>query len=131
MKTRKFFGNFFTALFFIIFSFFILPFFSCSKKDKVIEFDESDPMALVPGIEWAVITEPYAAFRNEPGYENEVSSHGRRGDVLLVQGKKMLKEKNQKNVYTLWYEFKQGWLDENTVKVYDNKFKASRFSLSL
>ena len=39
-------------------------FTGCAKKSvEVIVFDNTHPLALAPDVEWAVVTEPYAVFR--------------------------------------------------------------------
>ena len=41
----------------------LLMFVGC--KNKQINFDTSDPLALVPSVSWAVVTEPYIGFRKD------------------------------------------------------------------
>lgn len=105
---------------------FILSFtftlFSCSKN-KGITFDTSDPLALELNREWALIELRYVSFRVSPGFDEDIINQGRIGDVLLVQGKKYVK-----NPYTeetsLWLKFDKGWLNENNIVLYSNKMKA-------
>ncbi len=104
-------------------------FFSCAKKHE-IKFDYSEPLSLTPGVEWALITEPYAAFRKDCNYESAVASHGRKGDILQVLGKKSVVTKTlnergrEVDQTTVWYYFENGWLEEASVELYDNRFKA-------
>ncbi|MCH5291243.1 MAG: hypothetical protein J1D88_05705 [Treponema sp.] len=96
----------------------------CFKK-KEIAFDSSDPLALLPDVQWAVVVQPYVAFRAEPGFEKQVQDHGRRGDIMQVQGKRLVKtESGPSGKITAWYEFEQGWLEDTVVSIYDNKLKA-------
>ena len=59
MKINKFF-------LILIFILILMPSFtSCKKKSaESIIFDNSHPLALAPDVEWAVVTEPYAVFRD-------------------------------------------------------------------
>lgn len=97
---------------------------SC-HREKTISFDTREPDALIPGLEWAVISEPYAGYRTQAGYENPVSEEGRRGDILLVKGKQLVQnKKGSPSPVTAWYQFENGWLEESVVNLYDNKLKA-------
>ncbi len=80
---------------------------------------------LGPGKEWAIITEPYIAFYTEPAKTSVVSSHGRKADILEIQGKRIIigKDKN-----TLWYEFEKGWLESSSIAVFSNKIQAEHAS---
>ena len=51
------------SAFFLIF--FISVFFAACKKsgNEAIVFDNTHPLALAPDVEWAVVTEPYAVFK--------------------------------------------------------------------
>lgn len=109
-----------SALFCIL----IFSLFSC-KKNGTIVLDDSESLGLSPGIEWAMIQEPYAAFRKEPNFESPVSAHARRGEIMQVLGNRYVDTGSGKNAHiVVWYLFEQGWLDESLVKVYDNKLKA-------
>lgn len=100
---------------------FLLVVFCCvlisCRKDKTILFDTGDPLALAPDISWALIVEPYAAFRIEPGWQAEVKSHGRKKDILRVRGKKIVDSE-------IWYKFEEGWLPDSAITIYTNKYKA-------
>ena len=38
--------------------------FSCAKKeDEIIFLDNREPLALAPDVQWAVVNEPYVAFK--------------------------------------------------------------------
>ena len=89
---------------------------SCSK-DKTIKFDETYPLALAPDIEWAVVKEPYAAYRKTPDMSADVNGHCRKSEILQVQGTALSSEDE------IWYHFSAGWLPETAVIVYKNRFK--------
>ena len=92
---------------------------SCSKKQEdVIVFDSSEPLSLAPDVEWALVTDPYAAYKLPTEWNAEVTGHCRRGEILMVYAKSMDKEKN------VWYKFEEGWLPEKCLKIYTNRYKA-------
>lgn len=95
-----------------------LSVFSC-RKDRNIYFDESEPLSLAPDVSWALVTEPYVAFRKENGWQSEVEGHARKGDILMVSGKSFSGDES-------WFRFDQGWLPENSIMVYSNRYKAEK-----
>ncbi|MBQ2081741.1 MAG: hypothetical protein VZR56_05420 [Treponema sp.] len=108
---------------------FLIVIFSLSScnRNREIKIETEDPLALTPGIEWAVIKEPYAALREEASYESNVVSHARRGEILLITGKTYLSTGSGKNKRIVtWYCFDEGWLDESCMDIYDNKMKAEK-----
>lgn len=98
---------------------FLLLLSSCKKqKEEVIVFDNTYPLALYPNISWALVTDPYAAYKVELGWDSETSGHCRRGEILQVLGKNV--DRENKN----WYRFEDGWLPESCLSIYSNRFKA-------
>jgi len=92
---------------------------SCNKnKEEVILFDDTYPLALAPDVEWALITDPYAAYKASTDWNAEVTGHCRRGQILQVYAKAMDEEKQ------VWYKFEEGWLPQKCLKVYTNRYKA-------
>lgn len=103
----------------VLILFLILLSSSCSKKQEdVIVFDSSEPLSLAPDVEWALVTDPYAAYKLTTEWNAEVTGHCRRGEILMVYAKSMDKEKN------VWYKFEEGWLPEKCLKIYTNRYKA-------
>jgi hypothetical protein len=100
-----------------------LLFSSCVRRNAPVSFDNSDPLALDPDIQWAVVHDPYAAFRKETSYDSEVTGHSRQGDILQVAGFHTVQE-DKKEKAEQWYAFDQGWLPASTVDIYSNKLKA-------
>ena len=94
----------------------LLMFGGC--KNKQINFDTSDPLALVPSVSWAVVTEPYIGFRKEMSWESSITKHCRKSEVFLVKGKSFSDNGE------VWYVFDDGWLHQSCVQVYSNKLKA-------
>lgn len=95
----------------------------CAKKDETeIILDNSEPLALAPNVQWAVVSEPYAAFKESKDWSSSVIGHCRKGDILQIKGKS-LDSKNE-----VWYCFEQGWLPSSSVLVYNNRLKAQKVS---
>ncbi len=98
---------------------FIIFLISCNKNnDEPIIFDNSHPLSLSPDVEWAVVNDPYAAYRKTHDWNAETSGHCRKGDVLQVNGKSNDENKN------VWYLFEDGWLPASCLTVYSNRLKA-------
>ena len=121
-------GNHITKRALIISFFFIISicFFSCNKKqEEVITFDDSYPLSLAPDVEWALITDPYAAFRSDTDWNAEITGHVRRGEILQIYAKSTDKQKN------VWYKLEEGWLPQNCLAVYTNRYKAQTAAKNL
>lgn len=108
-------------LFFLIF-FLIL---GCSKKNDLLTFDSSDPLAMKPGVEWLLVSEPYVACYKSFDYNEEVVTHFRKGAIMVVEGSTSVKIGDKKE---LWYAVKEGWIPGFAVSVYSNKLKAKSAS---
>ncbi len=103
-----------------------LSFISCHKKtSEVIVFDNSHPLALAPDVEWAVVTEPYAVFKETDEWGAATAGHCRKGEILQVKGKSVDAEKEN------WYFFEGGWLPQNCVSIFSNRYKAESVSKNL
>ena len=101
----------------LIFSVLIIS--SCKKnKEEVIEINETHPLSLAPDVEWALITDPYAAFRSDIDWNADITGHVRRGEILQIYAKSTDKQKNT------WYKFEEGWLPQTCLAVYTNRYKA-------
>ena len=103
-----------------------VSFVSCTKKSsESIRLDLSDPLALAPDISWAVVLDPYAAYRTSPSWDAAADSYCRKGDILQVTGKAAVKESG------VWYKFKDGWLSESAVTIYANRYRAESAAVKL
>ena len=115
----------------IIISFFLISatlslFTSCNKKTtETIVFDNTHPLALAPDVEWAVVTEPYAVFRDTDEWGSSTGGHCRKGEILQVKGKSVDAAKEN------WYFFEGGWLPQNCVTIFSNRYKAQTVSNNL
>lgn len=98
-------------------------FSSCNlKKEEFIEFDNSHPLALAPDISWAVVTEPYVAYKVNIGWDSNAEGHCRKGDILQVYGRSLDNNKE------IWFLFENGWLPATSLTVFDNRYKAESFA---
>ncbi len=105
---------------------FAVLFSSCEKKsEEIIVFDDSHPLALAPDVEWAVVTEPYAVFKESDEWGAATGGHCRKGEILQVMGKSMDASKD------IWYYFEDGWLPQNCVSIFSNRYKAETVSNNL
>ncbi len=98
---------------------------SCSQSKKENSADLAVFNEIATGNEWAVISDPYAAFYSEPSKTSPVQSHGRKADVHEIQGKKIVVVEQSNEI---WYEFEKGWLKSDSVCVYSNKIQAENAS---
>lgn len=90
---------------------------SCSEKKQIV-FDSSEPLALAPDVQWAVVVEPYATFRKTTDWAGEINGHCRKGDILQIKGNAVFN--NSEN----WYYFDEGWLPVSVLDIYSNRYKA-------
>lgn len=112
-------------IFFAVFLFFLcLSLSSCFRRQEELLIDISAAEAVVPGERWALIIEPYAAYRIKPSFSASVSAHGRQGDIEKVSGTFIDIDDVHAVQGSLWYCFSSGWLPEKAVRVYSNKLKA-------
>lgn len=112
----------FCVLLFVISALFI----SCSKKsEEKIIFDNSQPLALAPDVEWAVVVEPYAVFKDTDEWGAATAGHCRKGEILQVKGKSVDAAKDT------WYYFEGGWLPQSCVSIFSNRYKAETISKGL
>lgn len=111
-----------------IFSAFALMVFSvifmvsgCVKQNVPVQFDKSDPLALDIEIQWAVVTEPYAACYESAEYASRVVTHFRKAEILRIIGEQTVGAGEEKEK---WYAFEQGWMPVSSISVYANKMRA-------
>ena len=101
-------------------------FSSCQKKAaEPIVFDNSHPLALAPDVEWAVVTEPYAVFKEKDEWGAASVGHCRKGEILQVKGKAVDASKDT------WYYFEGGWLPQSCLSIFSNRYKAETVSKNL
>ena len=99
---------------------------SCKKKAaEAIVFDNTHPLALAPDVEWAVVTEPYAVFKESDEWGAATAGHCRKGEILQVKGKSVDADKEN------WYYFEGGWLPQSCVSIFSNRYKAETISKGL
>ena len=83
---------------FLVFSvFFLILVLNTSCKDSkrnVIIFDDSEPLALAPDVQWALVIDPYAAFRESMDWESEIKSYCKKGEILQIISRSFDDKKN-------------------------------------
>ena len=120
MEKRKIMNRiFFTTLLILLL---IFSTFSCSKnKTSNISFEQIPQISV--GEKWAVISTPYIAYKETPTSNAKISSHGRRGDIHQISGKKIVVSEDLKEK-TIWYKLPDGWIEESSIYIYNNQFQA-------
>lgn len=100
--------------------------FSCRKReDDTISLAEEVPLSLAPDVNWAVITSPYAAYKEITDWDSETKSYCRKGDILQVLGKSIDSSNNA------WYKFEGGWVSATCLTVYSNRYKAQKIAKAM
>ncbi len=126
MKKNVFFAAIKNVNFFCLFVFVMALLVSCpSRKEETIVFDNSNPLALAPGVNWALVIIPYASYKADVTWDSATNGHCRKGDILQVIATAVDSE-NKK-----WYKFEPGWLSEESVEIYTNKYKAENAATKL
>ena len=114
------------VLLIFILIFLSLLFAACKKRgNEAIVFDNTHPLALAPDVEWAVVTEPYAVFKENDEWGAATAGHCRKGEILQVKGKSVDAAKEN------WYYFEGGWLPQSCVSIFSNRYKAETVSKNL
>lgn len=108
---------------YIFFSICLCIFFlhACTGKDDSVFIDVSNTSNIATSSQWAVITEPYVAYRVRSLSTGDISAHGRVGDIIEVIGSDINISGKTREV---WYQFENGWLPETSISMQSNKLKA-------
>ncbi len=114
---------------FFLFSLFFFALSSCKRSEaSEIVLDNSDPLALAPDVRWAVVIEPYAAFREELSWDAEATDYCKQGELFPILASALASEENGGEA---WYRFDNGWLPASAITVYPNKLRALKAAASL
>ncbi len=101
----------------VLFLLVLLLLASCNRNTSdYIDISKTDNIAM--SSQWAVITEPYVSYVSEADASSQIIAYGRIGDVIEVAGSSI----GDNNVH--WYTFENGWLPENSIRIYANKLQA-------
>lgn len=114
--------NYFIKVFISLLLIFILG--GCFLKPSPKEIDISAATKISSLEQWAVITIAYASFKEDAGNQFDIIAHGKQGDVHQILGNKIINSDDKKE---LWYEFQEGWLPQNAIRVFSNKLQAEFF----
>lgn len=107
----------------ILFLFIMAIYLNGCRKNK-ITLDDREPLSLAPDVQWALIIEPYTAYKKEPTWESQTLEHCRKGDIEQILGRVERED-------TIWYKFSNGYLPQEVLEVYQNKYKAMKQKDSL
>ena len=114
------------SLFILLLAVSVFALSSCEKKEElVIEFDNTHPLALAPDVEWGVVTEPYVGYKKDSDWSSQVTGHCRKGEILQILGKR------QDASGEKWFYTEKGWLSENSLSIYSNRYKAEKVAEDL
>lgn len=95
------------------------------KKQTGIELDERHTLSLAPDIKWAVIKEPYVAYRTDKSWDAPTGGYERKGEILQVFGTSSAKDGG------VWFKFEGGYLPASAVVIESNRYRAERTSQAM
>ncbi len=99
------------------------------KEPEPIVCDNTEPLALIPHVKWAVIKDSYSAFHAEANWESKVNSYCRSGEICRILGNRTTV--NASGVSEVWLKVEKGWIPENAVSVCYNLYNAKSVSEKL
>lgn len=100
-----------------------LMFSGCYRNENQNTVDLSVFETIHSDGEWAVLADPYVAYRDAPDPSSNVRAHGRLGDIARVTGKSLVPDvKTQTSL--IWYQFEDGFVAESAVVIYPNRLQA-------
>lgn len=117
MKTTE--KLFLTSLIFLL----IIFISGCFLKTDTDTIDVSDAYKISSLEQWAVITDNYVAYKSEPSALAPVKAHGRLGEVQKITGSQIVISNKS---HLIWYELEDGWLEENSIRIFSNRLQAER-----
>lgn len=116
-------------IFFVFAALFVFEFPSCSKKNgHEIVLDTSDPLATAPDVQWALVVVPYASFKKETSWNAQAAGYCKQGECFPILAHSVFTVEGETEN---WYRFEEGWLPENMIKIYANKFRAEKAAKNL
>lgn len=100
----------------------LLAFFAGCAKQKAIALDERNSLSLAPDIQWAVVKEPYVAYRTDKSWDSQTAGYEKKGEILQVLGTSNAEDGG------VWLKFDGGYLPASAVTIESNRYKAERAS---
>jgi len=94
---------------------------SCTAKTDVSSLEMPSFPIVSREMRVALVVDPYIALRDKPGDEGITIEHARRGEVFIVQGKKILESAGR---HVLWINLGAGWVMEDSVQLYSSEARA-------
>ncbi|MBN1617359.1 MAG: hypothetical protein JW875_08595 [Spirochaetales bacterium] len=93
-------------------------FVSCSRKTSFADLSFPSSSRVSSQDRYALIIDPYVSLRDEPGDSGITVSHGRRGDIVLITGRKIVSSEGKRSK---WIHSSKGWLPESSVYLYSSE----------
>ncbi|ULQ60084.1 hypothetical protein K7I13_01785 [Brucepastera parasyntrophica] len=87
------------------------------KKDTIGTITLPETSAVSDSARFALIVDPYISIRDKPGEDGITVSHGRRGSIFEVKGRRILKSGNSQ---IIWINIDDGWIPGPSVHLYSN-----------
>lgn len=100
--------------------------FSCAKGRSIDTLELPSTPIISTSERFALVLDPYISLRDQPGEKGITVSHGRRGEIYEVTGKKII-EGDDENV--VWVNLVSGWCPVASVELYSSREKAVTASL--
>jgi len=104
---------------------FIVLSVSCSQHNSIKSIILPSTSIISTAERFALVIDPYISMRDQPGENGITVSHGRRGEIFEITGKKILKAGYDT---VLWVNLGSGWVVSNSVEFYSSKDKAKTAS---
>jgi hypothetical protein len=98
---------------------------SCSQHNSIKSIILPSTPVISTDERFALVIDPYISMRDQPGENGITVSHGRRGEIFEVTGKKILKDGHDT---VLWVNLGTGWVVSASVEFYSSKDKAKTAS---
>jgi hypothetical protein len=94
---------------------------SCLRGMSIKTIDLPSTPEISMSERYALVLDPYISLRDQPGEKGITVSHGRRGEIYEITGKKILENGNEN---TVWVNLGNGWVNQSSVDLYSSREKA-------
>lgn len=94
---------------------------SCARNVSLKTLDLPSTPIISTNERFALVLDPYISLRDQPGESGITVSHGRRGEIYEVTGKRIV-ENGKDN--TVWVNIGNGWVIAASVELYSSREKA-------
>lgn len=94
---------------------------SCAKNTSLGTLELPSTPVVSTSDRYALVLDPYISLRDQPGAQGVTVSHGRRGEIYEITGKKIVEAQNDNEV---WVNLGSGWVLSLSVELYSSREKA-------